>query len=184
MSASSFSQAMQVFQALSDAGERALAQRLLVDLLDASGKVRFKSIVGFHNHLINNYRFALREKNQKFVLPGTWHLFYTRGCLLVRVKTGGTPMRKNPHMTISAATGLGWNDEVMKLTRHGDFVPKAGAVPQASRQGDFRALQRVGNTTHEILDSDDRWADACHFDFVNGFDGSGTVGLPVTRAST
>jgi len=177
---SSYNQAMSVFQSLSDSGDRILAQNLLVDLLDASGKVRFKSVVGLHNHLVIAYRFALLEKNQKFVLPGSWHLFYGHGCLLVRIKTGGTQMRRNPHLTISAVAGLAWNDEVMKLNRAGDFVPKAGAVPQASRQGDFRALQRIGRTTREIVESDDRWANSCHFDFVSGFDGSGAAGLPVT----
>lgn len=175
---SGYSNAFQVFQALSDTDDRTVAQRLLFDLLDASGHVRFRSIRDFHTHLVMHYGFELRAKNQKSVLPGSWHLFYLRGCILVRVKTGGTELRKVPHMTISAATGLGWNDEVMKLTRQGEFVSKAGAVPQAALAGDFRSLQRVGKTTPEILESDDRWANACHFNFVAGFDGTAAGRLP------
>jgi hypothetical protein len=175
---SGFSNAFQVFQALSETDDKATAQRLLLDVLDSSGKVRFKSITDFHNHLLAVYQFSLRKKDQIGVLPGTWHLFYLRGCILLRVKTGGTTMRRNPHMTISAATGLEWEDEVMKLTRQGSFVPKTGAVPQASRSGNFRALQRLGATTSEILDIDDRWANACHFDFVDGFDATGADALP------
>lgn len=173
---SSFNQAMTVFDSL-NGGDRGIAQTLLQDLLDKSGLVRFRSVIDLDFQLQHFHRFSLIEKNQKFVLPGSWHLFYKQGCLLVRVKTGGTQMRPKPHMTISAVTGLSWNEEVMKMNRSGDFVPKAGGIPQLSREGNFRSLQRVGDSTQQILDSDDRWANSCHFDFASGFDASGSANL-------
>ena len=79
-------------------------------------------------------------------------------------------------MAISLATGLGWPDEVAKFYRSGALILKLGAVPRA----DHRALRRLGRTAQEILALVDRWAEACHFDFVSGFDASGAVGLPMS----
>lgn len=173
---SGFNRAFQVFEALAGA-DRAIAQSLLQDMLDAEGNIRYRSVAEVNAALVGARQFAFHGKTDKFVLPGSWHVFYMRGCILVRVKTGGTFMRPRPHATISAAVGLGWDDEVMKMTRNGEFVPKTGGMPQASRNGDFRALQRLGDTTAEIFASDDRWANSCHFDFAPGFDGSGASEL-------
>jgi hypothetical protein len=177
-----FAKAMQVFAALAASDSQAVGQQLLTDLLNKQGMVRFSSIVAFHNHVTQVYQFVLRDRNAKDVRPGGYHLFYVRGPLLMRVKTSGTSMHPAPHMTVSAATGMGWDDETMKLSRFGDFIPKQGAVPRASRASDWRPLNRLGPDTNQIVASDQDWADACHFDFVDGFDGSGTATLPVSAA--
>jgi hypothetical protein len=157
--------------------ERQVAQKLLIDLLDADGKVRFKSIVSFHDHVCRSYGFALREKAQRGVRPGGWHLIYSNGSLLLRVKTSGTGRRPSPHMTLSLAVGLLWPDESAKFNREGQVVPRVGAVPRLG--SDWRNLQRLGDSVEAIEAADDRWANACHFDFVAGFDGSGAAALAV-----
>ena len=174
---SGYNRAFQVFESLGQ--DRSVASDLVRDLLNSAGQVRFASPHEIHTFLTRNYQFAFRGATDQFVLPGSWHAFYMRGCLLTRVKTGETFMRRRPHLTISAAAGLGWDDEIMKLTRSGEFVPKAGGMPQASRNGDFRALQRLGGSTAEIIASDDRWANSCHFDFVPEFNGAGALELYV-----
>ena len=176
---SGFAKAMQIFSALANTDSQALGQRFLADILDPTGKVRFASIVAFHNHVTQLYQFLLRDRTTKDVRPGGFHLFYVRGPLLMRVKTSGTFMHPNPHMTVSAAAGMGWDDETMKLSRYGEFIPKQGAVPRASKASDWRSLNRLGPDTNQIVASDQGWADACHFDFIDGFDGSGAAVLPV-----
>lgn len=154
-------------------GEQELGQRLLADVLDGNGRVRFMSIVSFHDYICRRYGFALRRNTSEFVRPGGRHLFYVHGNLLLRVKTSGTNIRPQPHMTLSAATGLGWNDEAAKFNAAGAVVPKLGS----SRAGnDWRTLARIGDTA-TILASDDRWANLCHFDFVRGFTDSGAANL-------
>ena len=78
-------------------------------------------------------------------------------------------------MTISLATGLDWPDEVAKLSHGGSLIPKQGAVPKA----DHRALRRLGGNFETISAIDDNWAEACHFDFVTGFDASVAAALRV-----
>ncbi len=172
---SGFAQAMTVFASPSAASERQLVQRLLVDLLDRDGRVRFKSVVSFHDHISRTYGLALVQNATFGVREGGRHLFYLHGNVLLRVKTTGTARRPVAHMTISLATGLGWPDEVAKISRSGEVVPKLGSVPRA----DHRALRRLGGNYQAIAALDDRWAEACHFDFAKGFDGSGAEALPV-----
>lgn len=169
----SYAKAMTVFASPNAAAERQLMQSLLADLLDAQGCVRFMSIVSCNDHLVRRHGFKLVQNVTWGVRRGGRHLFYTHGHVLIRIKTSGTDFRPTPHMTISVCDGLGWPDEVAKLSRHGDLVPKVGGVNRA----DFRSLMRLGPDTAQILASDDNWADACHFNFTRGFDGSGAVGL-------
>ena len=128
-------------------------QRLLIDLLDRDGLVRFKSIGTFHNHICSRYGFALVQNATFGVRPGGRHLFYVHGNILLRVKTTGTQRRPTPHLTISLATGLGWPDEVAKLSRGGELIPKQGAVPRA----DHRALRRLGSDCRAIESIDDKF---------------------------
>ena len=81
-------------------------------------------------------------------------------------------------MTLSLATGLGWPDEAAKISSGGNVVPKVGGIPRAG--ANWRALLRVGSTMDELEAADNAWAEACHFDFVSNFDGSGAVGLAPT----
>jgi hypothetical protein len=167
---------LRVLDSLTTGGEEEFARRLLHDLLNASGLVRFPSAVDLHAHLLAVYAFALRRNTHEGVVPGGRHLFYVHGNVLLRVKTSGTFMRRRPHMTISEAVGLDWNDEAAKFSRLGDVVPKLGS----SRAGsDWRALMRIGDYA-AIEASDQRWADLCHFDFVGNFSDAGAAALPVT----
>jgi hypothetical protein len=174
----SYAKAMAVFTSPNAAAERQLMQTLLSDLLDAQGCVRFKSVVRFSDHLIRNYGFRLVQNVTWGVRqPGGRHLFYTHGHILVRVKTTGTDHRETPHMTVSVAEGLGWNDEVAKFSRNGELIPKVGGVNRA----DFRSLMRLGPETAQILAADDNWANACHFNFTRGFDVTGALNLRPTK---
>jgi hypothetical protein len=129
--------------------------------------------VALHEHLRYSYAFLLRRNTHEGVLPGGRHLFYVRGNVLLRVKTNGTWIRRRPHMTISEAVGLDWNDEAAKFNRYGSVVPKLGS----SRAGsDWRALMRIGDYA-AIEASDQRWADLCHFDFPTGFSAVGAEAL-------
>lgn len=170
---SGFAKAMTVFASPNAAAQRQLMQNLLADLLDAQGCVRFKSIVACHDHLVRRHGFKLVRNVTWGVRPGGRHLFYTHGNVLVRIKTSGTPMRPTPHMTISVSDGLEWPDEVAKLSRHGNLIPKLGGINRA----DFRSLVRLGPDVAQLSAIDDQWADACHFNFTKGFDGSNATGL-------
>jgi len=170
---SGYANAMAAFNSPSAAADRALARRILLDLLDADGNVRFMSVVSFHDHLRREFGLTLVQNSTHFVRPGGRHLFYRQGCLLLRVKTSGTFFRPRAHMTLSLAVGLGWNEEIGKFNRSGQLVPKLGAV----RRADWRSQRRVGHTLDELEAVDDDWANACHFNFASGFDGSGAAGL-------
>lgn len=176
---SSFAQAMRLFGQMSEGGYIQLGRDLMQDLLNADGQVRFMAIQPFHDHVTRCYRFVLRENSPRFVRPGGRHLFYVSGPLLMRVKTTGTDRRPTPHMTVSLAEGLDWPGEAAKLNFQGEVVPRLGGVATASAQGQWRALLRLGETAQAIQDSDDSWANACHFDFPPGFDGSAAEALLV-----
>lgn len=170
----SFAQSMRLFEQLLQGNHLEQVKTLLRDLLDADGRVRFMSVVSFHDHLCRRYQFVLRKNNTQSVRPGGRHLFYVNGPLLIRVKTSGTNVRPEPHMTVSLAEGLSWPEEAAKFNRRGQTTPRVGAVSTASEAGMWRALQRLGDTAQA---SDDRWANSCHFNFVNRFDDSGAPGL-------
>jgi hypothetical protein len=78
-------------------------------------------------------------------------------------------------MTVSLAAGLDWPDEIAKLSRHGDLTPRLGAVSRAGH----RVLRRLGGDAETLTKMDDRWADACHFNLVKGFDVTGAPALRV-----
>lgn len=156
---------MRVFADPSAEQERQRMQHLLVDLLNDEGLVRFQFLLHFHDYVCRKHAFDLMQNTTFGVRPGGRHLFYVNGNILMRVKTTGTKFRETPHMTISVATGCGWPDEVAKLSRSGALVPKLGAINRA----DHRALRRLGGETSTLEALDDDWADACHFNFVPGF---------------
>jgi hypothetical protein len=166
-----FSQSMALFAQLGS--KQHVARNLLNDVIDAQGLVRFQEIRAFHNTITAvMHGFVLKDNSPKFVRPGGRQLFYVNGPILVRVKTTGTDRRPTPHMTVSLSEDLSWPGEAAKFNRQGDVVPRVGPVSTASAQNQWRALLRVGDTVAAIEASDDRWANACHFDFVPGFDGS------------
>ena len=149
---------------------RTLARELLATLIGSDGRVRFKSIGGFHCHVTNRYHFQLLHWE---VFNDGRHIFYMNGKLLLRVKTNGTKFRKQPHMTLSWATGIGWDDELAKFNRQGQTVRKIGVVKEIGTN--WRALARLGSSVDQIAATDDRWANGCHFDFPRGFAGTGSL---------
>lgn len=153
--------------------EREQANRLMQDIIDQDGRVRFHDLKAFHDCLISDYHFILRRRTQEAVLPGGWHLFYVWQHLLLRVKTSGTEMRPRPHMTLSFAEGLEWPDELAKHTRDGSHVPKAFSIVVYSDHRLWRYWKRT-------MQAEQIWADAVHFDFPPDFDVSGarTIHLP------
>ena len=164
---------LRILDSLTSGGELDFTRGFLLDLLDANGQVRFASASALHGHLCTAYGFTLARNTHEGVRAGGRHLFYVRGNVLLRVKTSGTWIRPRPHMTISEAVGLDWNDEAAKFSRDGSVVPKLGS----SRAGsDWRALMRIGDL-NAIEASDQRWADLCHFDFVSGFCDAGAAAL-------
>jgi hypothetical protein len=164
---------LRILESLTAGGEQDFTRRLLLDLLNADGQVRFTSATALHVHLCRLYGFTLRRNTHEGVQAGGRHLFYVHGNVLLRVKTSGTRIRPRPHMTISEAVGLDWNQEAAKFSRDGSVMPKLGS----SRAGsDWRALMRIGDY-NAIEASDQRWADLCHFDFVAGFSDAGAAAV-------
>ena len=140
----SFAQSMRLFEQLLQGNHLEQVKALLRDLLDADGRVHFMSVVSFHDHLCRRYQFVLRKNNTQFVRPGGRHLFYVNGPLLIRVKTSGTNVRPEPHMTVSLAEGLSWPEEAAKFNRRGQTTPRVGAVSTASEAGMWRASPAFG----------------------------------------
>jgi hypothetical protein len=186
-----FAQAMRLFDEPFDKMifYRVIAGKLLRELLNGEGLVKVKSIHVLHNRLCSSdYGFVLRKNTAEFVRRGGRQLFYLNGRVLVRVKTEGTEVHPGHHMTVSLAEGLDWPEEVAKFNRQGILVPRLSPVRGASKAGLWRSLVRLEqDTQRSMFDSDDRWADSCHFDFAPGFDASGAdvlqaVPLPASPA--
>ena len=162
-----YKQSMELFEKL--LARQDVARKLLNDVVNARGLVRFLEICAFHEIITSKrHGFVLRENATEYVLPGGRQLFYVNAPVLVRVKTTGTERRPRPHMTVSLSENRRWEGEAAKFNRQGVLVPRVGPVSTASAQGQWRALLRVDDP----FASDDRWANDCHFDFVPGFDGS------------
>ncbi len=186
---SGFSKAMQGFEAATASSDRTSARLLLADILSSTTReVGFPDIISFHHHIHNSHHFDLVRNSSEFVRPGGRHLFYKnfptdpaggsrRGTLLLRVKTSGTRFHPRPHLTLSLAVGLDFDSELGKFNARGQVVPKLGPGRQNFSQLDFRTMQRMGGTIEAVMNIDDRWADSCHFDFAEPFDGAGAEAL-------
>jgi hypothetical protein len=176
-------QSVQLFE--SAMGYRDLVGKLLKELLNKNGRVQIESIHVFHNRVgSSDYGFILRKNSTDFVLPGGRQLFYVNGPILIRVKTKGTRVHPGDHMTISLAEGLDWPEEVGKFNNQGVLVPRLSPVMGAAKAGLWRSLARLEREFGSMSDSDDRWANSCHFDFAPGFDASGADALPAVPDST
>jgi hypothetical protein len=152
--------------------------RLLKEMLNARGLVQIGSINEFHNRLCSSdYGFILKKNTDEFVLPGGRQLYYVNGPILVRVKTKGTKVHPGHHMTVSLTEGLDWPEEIAKFNHNGELVPRLSPIVGASKAGLWRSLVRLEETVGSMLDSDERWAKSCHFDFAPGFDASGAESL-------
>lgn|GEM_PF-4431111 len=139
--------------------------RFLKDVLDRNNRVRFPCGQPFFTYIRNQYGFYLEDGSQQDQLGGR-HLFFTVAPVyhteviadaggidervrylwkvLLRAKTKGTQRRPRPHMTVSAATGLTWEEEHYKYNYVGLPVPKN--LPEGDPGKDY-------------------WANTCHFDF-------------------
>lgn len=139
--------------------------RFLKDVLDGYRRVRFPLGMFFHEYICRQHGFQL-ERVEPGPLPGGLHFFYVVApvartevivhpggveervqplwIVLLRVKTTGTVERRRPHITVSAATGLSWDEEHYKYNYLGLLVPKD--LPDGHPKKHY-------------------WADTCHFNF-------------------
>jgi hypothetical protein len=172
-----FAQSLPLFEQAM--GYREIVGKLLKEILDARGLVQVPSIQELHNRLCSSdYGFVLRKNSDEYVLPGGRQLFYVTGPVLIRVKTGGTKAHPGDHMTVSLAEGLDWPEEVAKFNHDGELVPRLSPVVAALKANLWRSLVRLQEETGGAWEeSDDRWAQSCHFDFAPGFDPSGAAAL-------
>ena len=177
MSRSDFSRAMQAFESATAETERNVAKKFLVNLFNDQGQVRFTRIQAFHDYATGQYPFVLVDNQPERDRPKGRQLFYQYGQIQVRVKTDGTVRRPQPHMVVTLAVGQSWPDEIGKLTRTGELIPKTGPVPRLAKSNDWRTLARIGPSVEEINETDDDWAESAHFDFAPGFDGTGADAL-------
>lgn len=146
----------------------------LLQTVTRDGQVIFSNLLAFDSCL-RMFGFRLEQRDQQGVVPPGWHLFYVRGALLLRVKTSGTFVRRRPHMTLSAACGLSWDEEVSKFTTEA-IVPKVGITGRLIQMNDWRLLSEYYGRTGAL---DDAWANRCHFDFVQPFNATGAASLEV-----
>lgn len=177
---SDFSRAMHAFESANVAQEREVAKKFLIDLFD-QGRVKFKTIRAFHSYITGQHPFVLVDNQPEKDRPQGRQLFYQYGQVQVRVKTDGTVRHPAPHMVVTLAVGKSWPDEIGKFSREGKLIPKTGPVPRLVKSNDWRTLTRIGPSLEQIDKVDDAWADACHFDFAHGFDGSGAESLEVKK---
>ncbi len=145
----------------------AVAKDVIATML--SGRTpRHSSLQAAHDALTQTLGFQFTAKNQDFVLPGGYQLFYLRGNVLVRIKTVGTQRRSRPHMTISLTLRgeQGWESERAKYTSRGTV---SAALLVSNPIPKMPALARINPNAAAM---GDEWADDCHFDFPQPFDDS------------
>lgn len=152
--------------------EEETSKRFVTMLIGGDNRVRVADLGTFHRTLTQRLSFTVAQADQRFVLPGGWHIFYRFHHLLVRVKTTGTFIRPRPHATMSLAVGLGWQDELQKYGGSG------GGQPRAITRLDpklWRWAERASNW-------EENWAADVHFDFPQPFDASAAPGIAAHAA--
>ena len=185
---SNFSRAMEAFEAQDAERQRQVVIKYLAGLLDGSNRVKFATLADFHKYTTEDHPFVRVDNQPEPTRPGSRQIFYQHGHLQVRVKTDGTKFRPRPHLVVTLAVGKGWDDEIGKFNHEGRLIPKLGFVGFNMETGrarpgglagnnDWRNLARLGTTLPDIMAREDVWANACHFDFVDGFDASGAESI-------
>lgn len=177
---SNFSAAMQAMESAKSTEDRLIAKQYIANLFSFNGSshlVRFTSLRGgLDEYTCDQHGFNLlcppeREQTK----PESWHIFYTKKDVQVRVKTKGTKHRPKPHMVVTLAIGKDFSEEVAKFDRSGELRAKLGF---SNRPGiDHRSLMKAGSSTKEIMDKDDAWANAVHFDLPEPFNDEGAESL-------
>jgi hypothetical protein len=181
---SNFSRAMEAFEAEDAQSQRQVVVKYMAGLLNANNRVNFPTIDAFHEYTTAQHPFARVDNQQEPTRASSRQIFYQHGHIQVRVKTDGTRFRPRPHLVVTLAVGKGWDDEIGKFNHEGRLIPKLGFLgfnmeTGRSRPGglaasnDWRNLARLGTTLPDIAAREDQWANACHFDFVDGFDATG-----------
>jgi hypothetical protein len=156
----------------SRAAEELAARQMATTLLTSDGHVRLGDLGTFHRILTQRLFFTLVDATQNGVRPGGWHLFYRLGHLVCRVKTTGTNIRPRPHLTLSLAIGLGWQDELQKFRADGRTLPKTFSRLDPS---DWRWAERASQW-------EESWAQQTHFDFPQPFDDAAAANIAAHRA--
>jgi hypothetical protein len=184
MTRSNFSRAMEAFESQDAQRQRAVVVKYMAGLLNANQRVRFPTIGAFHNYTTADHPFTRVDNQPEPTRDSSRQIFYQHGHIQVRVKTDGTKFRPRPHLVVTLAVGKGWDDEIGKFNSEGRLIPKLGFLGFNMETGrarpgglaasnDWRTLSRLGTTLPDIVAREDQWANACHFDFVDGFDATG-----------
>ena len=185
---SNFSRAMQAFEDPDAERQRQVVARYLAGLLRADNRVKFPALAAFHEYTTRLHPFLRVDNQPEPTRSSSRQIFYQHGNIQVRVKTDGTKFRPKPHLVVTLAVGKGWDDEIGKFNREGRLIPKLGFLgfnmeTGKSRPGglaasnDWRNLARLGPALPDIVAREDMWANACHFDFPDGFDATGAEKL-------
>lgn len=187
MSRSPFSRAMEAFEAADADHQRQVVTRYMLGLLNGEHRVRFRTLAAFHHFTTMEFPFVRMANEPEPTRKGSRQIFYLYRHLQVRVKTDGTAFRPRPHLVVTLAVGQGWDDEIGKFNSQGRLIPKLGFVGapnppnpanrRLAANNDWRNLSRLGDSLQEIREREDVWANACHFDFVDGFDASGAESI-------
>lgn len=179
--ASSKSQAngLDVFFSGGWAAQSKMASQLVAGLQIVDGYVGFRSFRSLDEYLRGRFGFGvptaevLRDGAGRDTGSIQW--FYSKGQVLIRIKDQARSRRPESagHMAVVIATGKSWDEEIAKVSSSGQLIPKLGFTNRCSQAGDWRTLCKAGSTTAEIYETEDKWADSAHFDFMKGFDWQG-----------
>jgi hypothetical protein len=187
-SRSPFSKAMQAFEDADAERQRLVVTHYLMGMITPQNRVRFKTLAEFHKYTTEDHPFKRVDNQPEPTREGSRQIFYQHGNIQVRVKTDGTKFRPRPHLVVTLAVGKGWDDEIGKFGKDGRLIPKIGFVGfnmetgrstpgRLAANNDWRTLSRLGDSLEAIIKREDQWANACHFDFVDGFDATGAETL-------
>ncbi len=185
---SNYSRAMEAYEAQDAAQQRQVVVNYMGGLLNGERRVNFSTIDAFHDYTTLQNPFARVDNQPEPTRTGSRQIFYQYRHVQVRVKTDGTKFRPRPHLVVTLAVGKGWDDEIGKFNHEGRLIPKLGFLGFNMETGrarpgglaasnDWRTLSRLGTTLPDIVAREDQWANACHFDFIDGFDATGAEKL-------
>jgi len=164
---------MRVFDSPSIDREIARARQLIVNLCGQDGLVRFTSFRDLDDYIVGRNGFS-RVKVEE--LKGTLNIqvFYRYTNVWVRLKDQPRWGRKSAgHMAVILGADDTWDGEVAKFSRTGQIIPKQGFIRRLNDESDWRNLSRAGDSIREIYQTEDAWANSCHFDLVENFDWRG-----------
>ena len=183
MPASGFSAAMGVLDSCNLDRELAKARDFVASLFDQTGLVRFTDYRALDGYIVGRHSISFVKASELGSPMGPkkyFQLFYRCSYVWVRLKDQPRSRSKSGgHMAVILAAGDSWEEEVGKISRTGDLVPKRGFIRRFDSEdglsdlNDYRRLAGVGSTVKDIYSVEDAWADSCHFDLPENFDWNG-----------